>query len=500
MSIRNAHAIEAELEVARGAEADLEFEIGKLEAELGLETLRNGRVEVSFEAGGDEFEFVFRPREGVERSFEIEVKCREYLVELEAGRGDEPGLIAAEVEITPKAWQKPPHEAELELAVGKGDSGDGALEFKGVEVGLEAEAVGKKYLVEVELENEKTGKSVERKFWVDPDKAFEKEFKLALGGKVFELELETESDPKENEFSASLEVELARPDADTLFVSSTNTNSVMAYDGETGAFLGKFARGGGLIEPEGIAFGPDGNLYVASRSDEVLRYDGEKGKFIDVFASGHGLVDPAGIAFGGPGNDLFVGAGLTDDGLGNQILRFDGATGAFEAVVDPVNAAGLDDPEAVVFGPDGLLYVASTPESGPGEVLRYNPATNSFVDKFVPSSESNILDPTGMVFGPDGDLFLSSAATSEVMRYDGTTGNLEGVFITAGSGGLNEAEGMAFGPNGNLLVASELGHSVLEYDGSTGAFVREFVAAGSGGLSEPTFIIFGLPQTDDLLV
>jgi streptogramin lyase len=225
----------------------------------------------------------------------------------------------------------------------------------------------------------------------------------------------------------------------SLYVSSDGTDSVLAYDGETGAFERKFARRGGLIEPEGIAFGPDGNLYVSSRSDEVLRYDGETGKFIDVFASGHGLVDPAGIAF-----------------------RL-----------------------------DGLLYVISTPDVGPGEVLRFDPADNSFVDKFVPEASSAILDPTGLVFGPDGDLFLSSAATSEVKRYDGTTGTLKGVFITAGLGGLNEAEGMAFGPNGNLSVASELGNAVLEYDDTTGAFVGEFVAAGSGRLSEPTFIICG---------
>ena len=232
-----------------------------------------------------------------------------------------------------------------------------------------------------------------------------------------------------------------------LYVSSDDTNSVLAYDGETGALERKFARHGGLIEPEGIAFGPDGNLYVSSRSDEVLRYNGKKGKFIDVFASGHGLVDPAGIAFGGPDNDLFVSSGLTDDGRGNQILRFDGATGAFEAVVDLANAAGLDDPEALAFGRDGLLYVTSTPETAAGEVLRYDPATNSFVDKFVPAASSHIQDPTGLVFGPDGDLFLSSAATSEVMRYDGTTGAFKGVFVTAGSGGLSEPTFITFGPS-----------------------------------------------------
>lgn len=284
-----------------------------------------------------------------------------------------------------------------------------------------------------------------------------------------------------------------------LYVSSDDTKSVLAYDGETGAFLGKFARGGRLIEPEGVVFGPDGNLYVSSRSNEVLRYDGEKGNFLGVFANGHGLFDPAGIAFGGPGNDLFVASGSSDDGTqGNQILRFDGRTGAFEAVLDPANLGGLDDPEAVVFGQDGLLYVASTPETGNGEVLRYDPVTNAFVDKLIPAATSQIQDPTGMVFMPNGDLLLSSAATSEVKRYNGTTGALIGSFVTAHSGGLNEAEGMAFAPNGNLLVASELGNSVLEYNGTTGAFLRVFVTEGSGKLSEPTFITFGsCPRKSD---
>ena len=275
----------------------------------------------------------------------------------------------------------------------------------------------------------------------------------------------------------------------SLYVSSGDTNSVLAYDGKTGAFQRTFARGGGLTEPEGIAFGPDRNFYVSSRSDQVLRYDGKTGEFIDVFASGHGLVDPAGIAFGGPGKDLFVASGLTDDGRGNQILRFDGKTGAFEAVVDPANAAGLDDPEAMVFR-RGRLYVTSTPETSPSEVLVYDPRNNSFVKKFVPAASSHILDASGMVFGPKGDLFLSSAATSEVKRYDGKTGAFKGVFIPAHSGGLNEAEGMAYGPHGHLFVASELGNAVLEYSRTTGAFVREFVAADSGGVGEPTFITF----------
>ena len=56
----------------------------------------------------------------------------------------------------------------------------------------------------------------------------------------------------------------------------------------------------GLDNPRGLKFGPDGNLYVASRgTDSILRFDGATGAFIDEFvASGSGgLNDPHFLAF-----------------------------------------------------------------------------------------------------------------------------------------------------------------------------------------------------------
>ena len=57
-----------------------------------------------------------------------------------------------------------------------------------------------------------------------------------------------------------------------------------------------------MNEPGGLVFGPDGNLYVSSGiTDEVLRYNGATGAFIDVFvtAGSGGLNEPTFLIFFG---------------------------------------------------------------------------------------------------------------------------------------------------------------------------------------------------------
>jgi outer membrane protein assembly factor BamB len=76
---------------------------------------------------------------------------------------------------------------------------------------------------------------------------------------------------------------------------------VMRFDGTTGASLGSFIPAGDFHPGtnEGfLAFGPDGNLYVADfHTDQVLRYDGSTGAYLGAFASGGGLDGPRGLAF-----------------------------------------------------------------------------------------------------------------------------------------------------------------------------------------------------------
>ncbi len=245
----------------------------------------------------------------------------------------------------------------------------------------------------------------------------------------------------------------------------------MRYNGTTGAFIDAFvtAASGGLDLPRGLAFGPDGNLYVSSGdTNEVLRYNGATGLFIGVFvaAGSGGLASPGGLAFG-PDNNLYVSSALTD-----QVLRYNGTTGAFIDVFVAAGSGGLDLPRGLVFGPDGNLYVSSFSTN---QVLRYNGATGAFIDVFVAAGSGGLNGPVGLVFGPDNNLYVSSALTDQVLRYNGTTGQVLryngttdafiDAFVAAGSGGLSAPTGLAFGPYNNLYVSSLFTQQVLRYQG-----------------------------------
>jgi outer membrane protein assembly factor BamB len=206
------------------------------------------------------------------------------------------------------------------------------------------------------------------------------------------------------------------------------------------------------------------------------------GTLVDQAGNG-GLDRSTGMAFG-PDGDLYVGS-LN----GNDVLRYNATTGAFMGEFVTSGSGGLTTPalEGLAFRPDGKLYVASRDDA---TVLRYDATTGAFLDTFVPANSGGLSTIKGMVFGPDGNLYISSAGTNQVLRYDGTTGAFLGVLVAAGSGGLSGPRGLIFGPDGNLYVSSSHTNSVLCYDGTTGAFLDTFIVANLGGLNAPAEILF----------
>lgn len=258
------------------------------------------------------------------------------------------------------------------------------------------------------------------------------------------------------------------------------SNGIYRYDATTGAFLDSFGGNGGDLfqAPLGLAFGADGNLYASRFTlNRVERYAPD-GTSLGVFATG---IDAAiGLTFG-PDGDLFVAARNTDN-----VLRFDGATGAPLGAFVTSGSGGLDDPEAVVFGPDGNLYVGGFFADA---VRRYDGTTGAFLGTFTVGGP--LAGSRGIVFTADGTrMLVASTMTNEVLAYDATTGAYLGVF--AAGGGLSSPNGITFGPGGDLYVSSEGTSQVLRYDGATGAFVEVF--ASGGGLASPIGLVFAPTQ------
>ncbi len=187
-----------------------------------------------------------------------------------------------------------------------------------------------------------------------------------------------------------------------LYVASLGTSQVLRFDGFTGAFVDTFvtAHSGGLDRPESMVFGPDGNLYVADYgTHSINRYDGATGAFIDLFVTSGsaGLLTPEGLVFGPDGN-LYV---ASDDE--SRVLVFDGSTGApidlgnGPGVFVQAGDGGLFLATGLEFGPDGNLYVGSW---GSNEVLRFDGTTGAYIDDFISAGADEPEQPMYTTFIP----------------------------------------------------------------------------------------------------
>ncbi len=169
------------------------------------------------------------------------------------------------------------------------------------------------------------------------------------------------------------------------------------YNGSTAEFIGTFDHStfDGPFFPRGVVIGPDGLLYVSISNNElnradgwVLRFDPETMNFIDVFVQNDGITNPhfpEGLVFGPDGN-LYVTSFRIDRDDPNQldnIFIYDNE-GKFVDKID-LDAVGGSRAfaMALLFGPGGRLFVPIS-GNGPdtGSVRSYDVQTKTF-DVFI---------------------------------------------------------------------------------------------------------------------
>src|SRR5262249_48303138 len=110
----------------------------------------------------------------------------------------------------------------------------------------------------------------------------------------------------------------------------------------------------------------------------------------------------------------------------NSILRYDPDTGApagvsgnmGDAVFVSPGSGGLDGPIAMVFRPDGYLYVTGWRSNS---VLGYQASNGAYVSTVVPSGSGGVSSPIDLMFDATGNLLVTSRGTDQVLRYGGTS-------------------------------------------------------------------------------
>ena len=153
----------------------------------------------------------------------------------------------------------------------------------------------------------------------------------------------------------------------------------------------------GVPNPTSMVVGPDGALYVSSRFDgSVLRIEPGGGAVTSV-ATDLGVA--CGVAFG-PDGHLYVG-----DRSGS-ILRVTGQKATQVAALPPSVAAFH-----LAFGPDGWLYV-SAPTLSPCDVL-YRVSLDGVVETF----SDGFGRPQGLAFDAEGNLFVVDAVAGSSALY-----------------------------------------------------------------------------------
>ena len=242
-------------------------------------------------------------------------------------------------------------------------------------------------------------------------------------------------------------------DGADLLVVNQNVNlqipgEVLVFDATTGnelpALIPSPSKDAPFV-PRGMILGYDGDLVVGDLSTasgrstgELLRYDDTTGALIS--SSGPDGVQnkyyhPQGVAFG-PDGLLYVSLRPLDkDGLGGAVLRYK-PNGTFvdTLIFDAGGVGQLNRPFGLTFGPDRLVYVTSfRADAADTDSIRIYDADGNFVDAIdlAPGAGGVRAFAEALLFGPKGDLFVPITSTGEVRRYDVASKTYD-TFIGAG--------------------------------------------------------------------
>jgi hypothetical protein len=190
--------------------------------------------------------------------------------------------------------------------------------------------------------------------------------------------------------------------------SADGPNKIVLLD-NNGNYLGDFVSSGvgGLHGPTGMAYGPDGNLYVANASsgaNNIVEFNGLTGAPIGTFASG--LNGPTALRYDSHDGNFYA----TNFGnfTGNTVSKINTS-----GTVLGTFGSGHALPTSLAIDGTGNIYVG---EFGLGAVNKFDSSGNLLAQGIVNAAG-------GVSFDPNGKLLAASVSPDKIYSWDGTNAN-----------------------------------------------------------------------------
>lgn len=235
------------------------------------------------------------------------------------------------------------------------------------------------------------------------------------------------------------------------------------------AYGSPWSSGGGVtlgsrfFSPTGLAFAPDGTVWVSDRNNDVVRHLDANGDFITAV----GTVAGAGRAGGSVA--LSEPHGLAVTPSGEVIVADTGANRVLALASDGLLLASWSgppfrEPLAVAAGAHGNVYVADTGNDRVEELDAAGRPVTSWGG--AGSAPGRFENPDGIALDATGDVFVADGVLDRIQEFS-PHGQLLAAWGSEGTalGALSEPVGMSVDCHGELLVAESGNNRVQIFTG-----------------------------------
>lgn len=238
-----------------------------------------------------------------------------------------------------------------------------------------------------------------------------------------------------------------------------------------------------LSKPTGIAIGPDGSRYVASRANSAIQKYSSSGQFIKIWTNRTGVGSdsfdyPTALAVDKDGNVFVL------DLSSYRVLKFD----SNGAIITRWGSLGTGDgqfgnglgkrPGGISVDAQGNVYVA---DAGNNRIQKFSNA-GAFITKWgtFGAGDGQFSGPRGVAADEQGNIYVADTTNQRIQKFSNT-----GTFIAkwgsggSGNGQFSDPYAVTTDASGRVYVAETTGTRVQKFD-ADGTYITKWGSPGSG--------------------